>query len=126
MKTTKRTILVEIAFTGSGRIEERTKGTFLGGVPDAVLTPAFGMNVLQEFDDSDDAPGPILGAGSYRGALQINIWGTAADYRELGRHLLAIAELDSSVDPDFHQHYDTLRSDDGQTQVELILRKLPD
>jgi hypothetical protein len=125
MKITKRSIPIELRFDGDGRIVEQPKGTFVGGVPDPTLTSQFGLNVLPEFTDGEGESGPVIGEGSYAGTLQINVWGTAADYRELGRHLLAIAELDTTVDPDFHQHYDELRSDDGQTRLHLILRKLP-
>ena len=126
MKTSKRNISINIDFIGDGRIVERSKGAFSGGVPDPIVTSHFGLNVLPEITDDDGVSGPLIGSGSYAGTLQINIWGTAADYRELGRHLLAIAELDTTVDPDFHQHYDGLRSDDGQTRINLILRKLID
>ena len=70
--------------------------------------------------------GPPIGGASYEGAIQVNVWGTSADFRELGRYLLAIAELDASADPGFHQHHDELRSADGRTRVDLIVRKIPE
>jgi len=66
-----------------------------------------------------------LDAQSHAGAFQVNLWGTATDFRELGRYLLAIAELDTTADPDFHQHHDELRTDDGRTRIDLIVRKVP-
>ena len=124
-RQTKRTVPIEIAFLGDGRIVEKPRGTFRGGVPDPKLGSQFGLNVLPEVDDAEGASGPVIGAGSYAGPLQINMWGTSHDYRELAAHLLAIAELDSSADPGFHQHYDEFLSDDGHTRIHLILRKIP-
>jgi len=124
VKTTTRKLTIEIAFIGDGRIVEKPKGTFLGGVSEPPLSSKFGFNVLPEWEDSESGSGPISGASSYEGTMQVNLWGTAGDYRELARHLLAIAELDSSADPNFHQHYDELRSDDGHTRLHLILRKV--
>jgi hypothetical protein len=124
-KITTRNVTIDVAFVGSGRIVENPPGTFRGGVPDATLSPKFGLNVLPEVDDSEGGYGPVPGGSSYSGSLQVNLWGTAHDYRELARHLLAIAELDSTADPGFHQHYDELRSDDGNTRLHVILRKIP-
>jgi hypothetical protein len=123
-RTTRRTITVEVDFIGPGRIVESPSGVFKGGVPEPVLGQTFRFNVLPEVAKRDGSIGPRPDAKGYSGSLQINLAGTASDYRELGRHLLAIAELDASADPDFHQHYDGLRSMDGRTQINLILRKV--
>ena len=125
-KTTTRSVLIDVAFIGDGRIVESPTGTYRGGVPDPELSSKFGLNVLPEIEDAEGGSGPTPGAGSYSGTLQVNLWGTAHDYRELARHLLAIAELDSTADPGFHQHYDELRSDDGHTHLHIILRKVPE
>jgi len=57
------------------------------------------------------------------GSFQLNLIGTARGLRELGRYFLALAELDSSADPDHHQHFDGVRSADGRTVVDVIVRK---
>jgi hypothetical protein len=124
-KTTRRPITIDLTFIGSGRVVERPAGVFRGGVPEPALGSAFRFNVLPEIEYEDGSIGPTPDAVGHQGSLQINLAGTASDYRELGRHLLAIAELDSSADPGFHQHYDGLRSTDGRTQINLILRKEP-
>jgi hypothetical protein len=124
--TTTRDVTIDVAFIGDGRVVENPRGTFRGGVPDPKLSSKFGLNVLPEVDDSEGESGPVPGVGSYSGNLQVNLWGTAHDYRELARHLLAIAELDSSADPGFHQHYAELQSDDGHTRLHVILRKIPE
>jgi hypothetical protein len=119
-------IEVDLAFIGhSAAIVERPKGTFRGGVPDPALTPAFGFNlVATDWDDEAEALNPAPGAPSVEGSFQLNIWGTTTDFRELGRYLLAIAELDTTVDPGFHQHHDALTSDDGRARIDLIVRKV--
>lgn len=68
---------------------------------------------------------PDPGEPSVEGAFQLNISGTAHGFRELGRYFLALAELDSSADPDHHQHFDAVRSKDGRTVVDIIVRKGP-
>jgi hypothetical protein len=126
-RTTTRNVTIDVAFFGDGRIIENPPGTFRGGVPDPQLSPVFGLNILPQVGDATVGGLPAMSnVGSYAGTLQVNLWGTANDYRELARHLLAIAELDTTADPGFHQHYDELRSDDGQTRIHLILRKLPE
>ena len=121
---TKRTISVELEFLGSDRIVERPRGVFRGGVPDPELGPAFGFNVLPTAEDELGGLVPVALSQSYAGSLQVNLWGTAEDFRALGRYLLAIAELDTSADPGFHQHHDELVSADGRCRVDLIVRKL--
>ena len=123
---TKKTVEVELAFLGNGTVVEDPKASFSGGVPDPVLSKKFSFNVLPEFEDDEGnfAP-PVEGAASYVGALQINLSGTSADFRELGRYFLSIAELDTRADPGFHEHHDDLVSDDGETRVSLIVRKIP-
>lgn len=125
VKSTRR-VEIDLSFIGKGAVVERPRGVFRGGVPDAKLGKRFGFNVLPEQEDEDGNFGPATGAESYRGAFQINLWGTSADFRELGRYLLAIAELDTSADPGFHQHHDDLRTVDGRTQIDLIVRKIPE
>jgi hypothetical protein len=118
-------VQLEVAFIGAGRVVERPRGTFRGGVPDPRLSSQAGFNVLPVSPEEDGTLIPDQ-AGSYEGPVQINVWGTANDFRELARYLLGIAELDTTADPRFHQHHDELMSDDGRTQVALIVRKLPE
>jgi hypothetical protein len=120
----RRLTEVELTFIGDGRIVEQPPGVFHGGVPEPELGPQFGFNVLPMTVDETGMPNPEIGGGSYAGAMQINLWGTSADLRELGRYLLALAELDSSADPDFHQHSEDLISHDGRTRVDVIVRKV--
>ncbi|CAA9352654.1 MAG: hypothetical protein AVDCRST_MAG40-2986 [uncultured Gemmatimonadaceae bacterium] len=122
--TTKKRVEVELRFLDGDAVVERPRGVFRGGVPDPELTEQFGFNVLPAREHDHGGFGPDLDAQSHSGAFQINLWGTAADYRELGRYLLAIAELDASADPDFHQHHDEVMSADGRTRLDLIVRKV--
>jgi hypothetical protein len=121
--STKR-IEVELAFLGTHAVVERPKGTFRGGVPDPSLTPSFGFNLHATHEDEEGVLSPQPGAGSVAATFQLNMWGTSTDFRELGRYLLAIAELDTTADPGFHQHHDELISDDGNTRIDLIVRKV--
>ena len=124
---TTRTLSVPVQFIGEGRITQPRPGTFIGGVPDPALTPLFGFNVLRTAPDEEGVAQPRSDEPGYRGALQVNLWGTSADYRALGQFFLALSELDARVDPGFHHHFDgPTTSPDGQTQVELIVRKLPE
>ena len=112
---TKKTIKIELAFDGSGKVVERPKGTFRGS---AVLPPAASQarfNLLREGE-------PSSGGASLEGDFQINVWGSSAAYRALGTYMLAIAELDSTADPDYHEHVQAA-SFDGRTRLEVILRK---
>ena len=122
---TKKTVEVELAFIGNGMVIEDPTNSFTGGVPDPILSDKFSFNVLPEFEDEEGnfAP-PASGAVSYAGTLQVNLAGTSADFRELGRYFLSIAELDTRADPGFHQHHDDLISEDGETRVSLIVRKI--
>ena len=126
MGSTKR-IEIDLTFLGpSAAVVERPKGTFRGGVPNPALTAAFGFNlVATHWDDEAEALNPMPSAPSVEGTFQLNLWGATADFRELGRYLLAIAELDTTADPGFHQHHDALTSDDGRARIDLIVRKVP-
>ena len=112
---TKKTIKIELKFDGTGKVVERPKGTFRGS---AVLPPVAGKMRFNLFrEDESNASGT-----SIDGAFQINVWGPSEAYRALGTYLLALAELDSSADPNFHEHVQ-VASFDGRTRLEVILRK---
>jgi hypothetical protein len=119
----KRAVTVDLCFFGNGRVVEHPKNVFNGGVPDPVLGPQLGFNVLPE-TPSEVADSTVPDLDGYEGALQVNLWGTSDDYRALGRYLLAIAELDTTADPGFHQHHEGLQSSDGRTRLNLIVRKV--
>ena len=112
---TKKTIKVVIAFEGVGKVVERPKDTFRGS---AVLPKAANkvqFNLLRGED-------PDRNGSSLEGAFQVNVWGGSDVYRALGSYLLAIAELDTTADPNYHEHCELL-SFDGRTRLEVILRK---
>jgi hypothetical protein len=117
---------LDVAFIGGGKIVERPRGTFRGGVPDPEVGSQAGFNVLPISEADHGGLAPDLKGHSYEGALQVNLWGTATDFRELARYLLGIAELDTTADPQFHQHHDELMSSDGRTRIDLVVRKLSD
>ena len=118
----KRTVEIELRFLSGDRVIERPKGTFRGGVADPDVTTALGFNVLRQELDADGEFNPSGDDPVYDGSLQINLWGDSASFREIGRYFLGLAELDTSADPDFHEHHE-MTSTDGRSQVHLILRK---
>jgi hypothetical protein len=120
--SSKRIVEIELHFLAGDRVIEQPKGTFRGGVPDPQVTTAFGFNVLRQEVDEDGELNPSAGDPVYDGSLQINLWGDSASYRELGRYLLTLAELNTSADPDFHEHHE-VTSADGRSHIHLIVRK---
>lgn len=111
---TRKPIEVELAFIGPGRLERR--GSLIaGGVKPPELGREFGFNALTEVDGEPREP--------VRGTVQVNLWGAPEDFRELGLYFLGLAELDTSVDPGFHQHHESIRSADGHTALHLIVRR---
>ncbi len=120
---TKKTISVELDFLGDGSVVEKKPGHFFGGVPDPHVGSNIQFTVHSEELDEAGLLNPVSGAPTVAGAFQINVYGTSNGYRELGRYLLALAELDAGADPDFHQHLDDLLSADLRTHLHVILRK---
>jgi hypothetical protein len=120
---TTKTIPVALVFEGTGVVVEHPSGTFRGGVPDPEPGEHFGFNVRSTEPDEDGIWNPSPRADTLEGGLQINLWGNSHALRELGRYLLALAELDTTADPDFHQHHE-LTSTDGRTHLHLIVRKV--
>jgi hypothetical protein len=119
---TKRSVEVEIAFYGSGVVRKRRDGGLIGGVPDPELGSDLRFEIWREVRDEEGLWNPVIGEGTVQGGFQISIEGTSAGYRDLARYLLAIAELDTTVDPDFHEHHEVFSSD-GRTRLHVIVRK---
>jgi hypothetical protein len=121
-KRLKKKVPVEIEFFGDGTVQKIGKFGFSGGVP----VPRFGRSlrfiVHEAHPDEDGVWGPVPGAPTVDGAFQVNVFGTSRGYRALAQYFLALAEIDSSRDPGFHQHVE-LSSSDGRTRFEIILRK---
>ena len=110
----------------TARFAKSEKGGFSGGVSPPTLGQEIGYLLHRTIPDPEDGLlNPKPGELRVEGAFQLNISGTAHGFRELGRYFLALAELDSSADPDHHQHFDGVRSEDGRTVVDIIVRKGP-
>lgn len=122
MKRTTKTVEVKLVFEGSGRVERRGEQVFYGGVVFPRLND-LAFTFHRQLPDEDGILNPVIGEDTVDGSFQINLYGTSAGYRELGRFLLALAELDTSVDEGFHSHFDDVRSKDGRTHLNIILRK---
>ena len=108
---------------GKGKVIEVSPGWFRGGVAEPKLKNKLVFAVFRCEKDENGIFNPVEGEGAYKGAFQLSIHGTSAGYRELARYLLAIAELDTSVDEGFHIHHDGLIGLNKRTQVDVILRK---
>jgi len=119
---TKKTINVELSFDGDGTVV-KDRGGYYGGVTDPEIRDNIRFSVHREALDEDGLLNPIPDEGTVEGAFQINVYGKSEGFRELGRYLLALSELDTTVDPDFHSHFDDLKSIDGRTTLHIILRK---
>lgn len=119
---TSKQVTVELRFFGTGAVIEKPRGRFTGGVPEPELGALAGFSVVREERHEAGHLSPPLGEDSYLGALQVNFSADSAGFRELGRYFLALAELDTSADPGFHQHHELI-SEDRRTQVHLIVRK---
>ncbi len=123
----KRTVPVDVTFVGNGTVgpDPDTGGGVRGGV---VAPEVHGHVALFVYPTKRDESGlwsPIVGEGSLKGGLQISICADSDGFRELGRCLIGLAELDASFDPGWHAHHDELMSRDGKTRVDLIVRKMP-
>jgi hypothetical protein len=123
---TSKIIEIELRFDGDGTVRQIGRGGFSGRV--SPPTPGQEIRYLLHRtipDPEDGLLNPEPGEPGVEGTFQLNISGTAHGFRELGRYFLALAELDSSVDPGHHQHFDGVRSEDGRTVVDIIVRKGP-
>ena len=117
---------IDLRFDGDGPVRQVGKGGFSGGVSPPTLAQEIGYLLHRTIPGPEDGLlNPEPGGPSVEGTFQLSISGTAHGFRGLGRYFLALAELDSSADPDHHQHFDGVRSEDGRTAVDIIVRKGP-
>ena len=110
----KKRIEVEIELFGDGSIRQLGSGALSGGVPDPERD---GLSFTVRRERADEPPEP------FDGTLQVSITGTPEGYREAARYLLALAELDTAADSDFHDHQDGFISLDGRAKINLIMRR---
>ena len=112
MKITRRHIRAEVRFLGTGKLTGIPHKVIQGGVP----KPKLPKGTCFAFAADD-----VSGTGAKR-AFQINVFGNSDAFQKLGEYLLSIAEIDTSIDANYHEHLD-LTSRDGVTEVHFILRK---
>jgi hypothetical protein len=110
----KKRVEIEVELYGDGTVREERPGCFTGGVPDPDLSGVT-FTVHQEHGEYRSTP--------FEGRLQVNVYGTSEGYAQLARYFLALAVLDTTADPDFHEHQDALESEGGLTRLDLIFRK---
>ena len=121
-KRSKKRVTVEIEFLGDGSIEQIGEMAFSGGVPAPRLGRSARFAVFKERLGREGLWNPRDGEPTVAGGFQISVTATSRGFRELGRYLLALAEIDSSRDEDYHEHVQAL-SGDGRTRFHFILRK---
>ena len=95
---------------------------FSGGIPAPRLGRSVRFSVFKERLGRDGLWNPRDGEPTVKGGFQINVTATSRGFRELGRYLLALAEIDSSRDEDYHEHVEAV-SVDGRTRFQFILTK---
>lgn len=88
--------------------------------PDDVHVPELGDDIGVLLCESDEKDGGHRGLTE--GDYLILLCGNSKGLKKLGKYLLALADLDTSKDPNFHHHLSPVRSLSG-TKVELIVRK---
>jgi hypothetical protein len=96
---------------------------FTGGVSQPTIPSDQLAFVIQAEHEGDD--GELVFTWP-QAKMQINLYGTSSGYRELGNYLLALAELRTGEDPDYHQHFDDLAAVYGGTTIDVIVRRSPD
>jgi len=123
-KITKRSVSIDVSFYGTGAIQRR------GGASSAACrtlrsVPIYSSSCGVKCRTRRGSGTPVIGEDTVDGGFQLSITGTSAGYREIARYLLAIAELDTSADPGFHDHHE-VSSTDARTRLHIIVRKRPD
>src|SRR5690349_3492578 len=78
---------------------------------------------VYEMTVGDDGLWNPTGEGPFLGALQVSLNASSEGYLERAAYFERLASLDTSSDPFYHEHHRYLRSIDGKTLVELIVRK---
>ena len=120
---TSRKLELELRFDGDGVVQRVGATGFSGGVMEPAIDGRLSFTLHRQAPDEDGVLGPVPGELGVAGSFQLNLCGTSEGYMELGRFFLTLAVLDSSVDPGHHMHFDEVRSGDGQTSLDIIVRK---
>jgi hypothetical protein len=81
---------------------------------------AFKFTACQEWVDEDGIWNPRDGNGSFKGGLQINVYGNKERFLALSKYFAEMAAV-----ADDHDHCE-LVSDDGYTRLHFIIRTFPD
>jgi hypothetical protein len=117
--------MLEVSFEGIGRVIQKGVGHFEGGASSPNISPkhlTFALYRESKDEEGNFSPDPRQPL-SHEGAFQVEIVGDSKGYRELARYFLSLAELDSAVDPGFHEHYDGIMNEDCRTRLDFVIRK---
>jgi hypothetical protein len=123
-RLTKRKVVVTATFVGNGRIRRLGKGqSFSGGVPTPKIESSeLSFSLHKESKDRNGIWNPPI-KSTVTGGFQINIHGTAKGYRKLAEYFLALSEIDSRADGDFHEQVEGLWDTAKTASLHLIFRK---
>src|SRR5438552_2340237 len=85
--------------------------------------PFVNFVVAREYRGRNGLWNPRDGAAPIKGGLQINVFGRREHYLQLADFLQRFAERDTSIDSDYHDHFEGFTSADGNLRLHVILRK---
>jgi hypothetical protein len=119
----RKRISLPVALHGDGRVVEKSPGTWVGGTRGPGKIPGLGFSVCRERQDKSGTFNPRQSEGPFKGALQVNISGTAASYRKLASYFAALAELRAPTRAEYHEHLEPLESADGATRLHIVIRR---
>lgn len=87
------------------------------------VPPFVSFSVSPEYRDENGLLNPRDGEAPLEAAYQVNVFGSKEHYLKLAEFFRAFAELDTSSDGDFHEHYEDICSLNGKVRLNIILRK---
>ena len=85
--------------------------------------PFVSFSVCSEYLDKNEIWNPRAGEPPLEAAFQVNVFGARDYYLKLAEFIRTFAEKDTSLDGDFHEHFEGILSNNGKVRLNIILRK---
>ena len=85
--------------------------------------PHINFGVNREYLDENGIWNPKDEDPPLEDAFQVNVFGTKKEYLKLSEFFRELAEKDTSLDGDYHEHYEEIMSIWGGVRLHVILRK---
>jgi hypothetical protein len=86
-------------------------------------SPAVNFLIVREYLGRSGLWNPRINGKSLKGGLQLNIFSDRKGYLELAEFIKKFAKLDTSHDPQYHEHFEDIMSVNGDLRLHIILRK---